>query len=228
MRRADRKWETRLGLTFDEHVSLDSVEVSSMNKQYGFSYTPSPRRAVHALLANVPVDLSRCSFIDFGSGEGRVLIVAAEFPFRELIGVEFAKELHETAVKNITKAIPTPAQTGRVRSVHGDAVQFEVPRGDCVLYFHNPFGEEVFTQVLMNIERTHREFGNRMYVLYQQVKGELETERSQNVSLLRSAPFLIEQKVRLRTLWDRYLLGSHDLNIFETRDSSILERHAAK
>jgi hypothetical protein len=39
--------------------------------------------------------------IDFGSGKGRALIVASECPFRRIIGVEFALELHRDAQQNI-------------------------------------------------------------------------------------------------------------------------------
>ncbi len=41
------------------------------------------------------------TFIDLGSGKGRVLLMASEYPFQKIIGVEFMPELHRAAQKNI-------------------------------------------------------------------------------------------------------------------------------
>ena len=218
MRKSDKRWEAKFGVTTREDSELDSLDVSSENKKYGFSYVPSPERSVRVLLGNLPDDLSHFSFIDFGSGEGRVLLVAAAFPFREIIGVEFAKELQATAVENVAKVARSPEEHARFRCLHLDATQFDVPRQPCVLYFFNPFGEQVFEQVLKNIERAHRESGKKMYVLYQQVAGDLEESRTSNIHVLRGATFLLERKVRFPSLWDRFLLGSHESFIFETRE----------
>src|SRR2546430_8863932 len=39
-------------------------------------------------------------FIDFGSGKGRVLFVAAHYPFRKVIGVELSAKLNQIASSN--------------------------------------------------------------------------------------------------------------------------------
>ena len=216
MRQSDQKRESSLGVETRENVELDSLDVASENKRHGFSFVPSSGRMVRVMLGSLPSDFRNFTFVDFGSGEGRVLLVAAMFPFREVIGVEFAKELHEVAVRNISK-IAQPAAPGRVRSLHVDAAQFDIPSNECVLYFYNPFSEHIFRQVLQNIERAHSTHRKKIYVLYQAVAGELETDKTNNVRMLREANFLSERQVRFPTLWDRFLLGSHELNIFETR-----------
>ena len=42
------------------------------------------------------------TFIDLGSGKGRVLLMASDYPFKKIIGVEFMPELHRAAQENIT------------------------------------------------------------------------------------------------------------------------------
>lgn len=216
MRKSDRKWEHRSGVRTQENLRLESLDVASENKPRGFSYVPAPERVVRVALANLPDDLSRYTFIDFGSGEGRVLLVAATFPFRQVIGVEFAKELHQTAESNIAQVALSPAARARITARHLDATQFEIPRQPCVLYFYNPFGEQVLDQVLQNIELAHRECGQTMYVIYQRVAGDSEDSQSRNVQLLRDAVFLRERPVHFPSLWDRILLGSHESYLFET------------
>ena len=230
MRRSEGQWERTLGISFADNVALEDLDIESKNKPLGFSYVPSLGRPFRAMLDSIPDALSQFSFVDFGSGEGRVLLMAAEYPFREIIGVEFAQELHDAAVHNIHQATSGQEPSDvRIQSFHMDAVQFELPRQDCVLHFNNPFGEQIFAKVLANIERLHRESGKKVYILYQQVRNDLESAefRSANISILRAASFLRERPIRFATMWDRFLLGSHELYLFESRAEEPRPRIAA-
>ena len=222
MRIFDEKWERSIGLTFDEsNVCLKSLRVASPNKQHGFSYVPCTSIAVRTLLDSISTDLSRYCFIDFGSGEGRSLIVASTYTFDQVIGVEFAEELHEAAVRNIEKAKPAAARSGKLQSIRMDAAIFDIPRKDCVLYFYNPFDEVVFRRVLMNIERAFSESRPKYYIVFHQTRSKLEANNTKNARLLRAARFLKPCTIRFPTLWHRFLLGSQDLYIFETIESTV-------
>ena len=48
-------------------------------------------------------DVRDYTLVDFGSVEGRVLLIASEVPFRRVIGVEFSPDLHSVAAANIAK-----------------------------------------------------------------------------------------------------------------------------
>ena len=217
MRFFDQSWEKTEGLTFNHHhVPLASLTIQSPNKRHGFSYVPCTAIAVRALLDNIATDFSDFCFIDFGSGEGRSLVVASTYPFAEIIGVEFAKELHDTATHNLRKANPTAAQSGKLRSIHMDAAQFEIPRRNCVLYFYNPFEQAVMRQVLLNIEQAYRECGAEMFIVFHQSRAALETNDTNNASLFRAAHFLTECQIRISSRWTRFLMGSQDYYLFKT------------
>lgn len=171
------------------------------------------------MLVSLSDDLSRFSFVDIGSGEGRMLLVALAFPFREIIGVEFAKELHEVAVENIREAAKPNQESARCQSLHLDATEFVIPRNECVIYFNNPFGEAIFSKVLENIRSAYADCGKKIYVLYSQPRAGLDLNRTENIDLLRRAGWLRERELRLPTLWDRLLLGSYELYIFESHDT---------
>jgi predicted RNA methylase len=222
MRHSDAAWETSLGLSYNESdVCLNSLRIESPNKQHGFSYVPCTRVAVRTLLDSINRSFNRCCFVDFGSGEGRSLMIAAAYPFDEVIGVEFAEELHQAAVRNIAKAGPALAGNNRIQSIRHDAAQFDIPRKDCVLYFYNPFGEVVFQEVLKNIERVYRESGAKFFIVFHQTRADLENNNTKNAELLRAAPFLKPCDIRFPSLWTRFLLGSQDLYIFETLETVV-------
>ncbi len=118
----------------------------------GEIYVPARVRNGRAALADAPVgDVSGYTFVDLGSGKGRMLFVAAERPFRRVLGVEFSRSLHAEAVENIRRFRGRGGVT--IESVLADAGTFEFPAGDLVIYLFNPFGVETMGRVLGNLGR---------------------------------------------------------------------------
>ena len=83
--------------------------------------------------------LEAYTFVDVGAGKGRALLLAAELPFRKVIGVELNEPLACIAQKNITlwKRLARPRV--KIRVVREDAAEFRWPRTPLLLYLNNPF-----------------------------------------------------------------------------------------
>jgi SAM-dependent methyltransferase len=145
-------------------ASLDVID--SPAAPYAVHYEPSSAQLVRRELAKLSIDAARFTFIDFGSGKGRVLLVAAAFPFKAIIGIEFSRELHDIALRNIARLPPDLARGARVRSINGEAGAFDLPDSDVVCYFNNPFGPPIITQVLQRLIAHHRDRGYRVIVIY--------------------------------------------------------------
>ena len=64
-------------------------------------YSPTPRSTFFKLLRHLDVDYARFTFIDFGCGKGKVLLLAAELPFQRIIGIEFSPALARVAEENL-------------------------------------------------------------------------------------------------------------------------------
>jgi SAM-dependent methyltransferase len=218
MTAADRRREAPYGVSSEGRVALHELAIDSENRTLGFPYVPSPGRLVDTLLFNIEEDLGRFDFIDFGSGKGRVLLVASHYPFRQVLGVEFSSELHHIAQENIRRYQSPARRCQAVHSICVDAATFALPEHACVLYFNNPFAGPVFARVLRNVQLAHERASRKVYVLYQQLAGDLETDRTNNVAMLQDSGFLREKQVRFPTRRARYLLGSYELRIFESVD----------
>lgn len=119
-------------------------------------YQPTPVRTLRALLEQLDPHAGQSTFIDFGSGKGRVLLVASEFGFREVIGVEFDPKLHRTACANI-ESFRGRRRCSEVRSVLGRAEEFPLPAGDLVLYFFHPFEANILELILERVVRSYHE-----------------------------------------------------------------------
>ncbi|HVG26697.1 MAG TPA: hypothetical protein VM865_03745 [Acidobacteriaceae bacterium] len=136
------------------NVTLQTAGLAE--NQIGDSTMYQPARPAHIrqALRQIPgKDMSAYSYVDLGSGKGRTLFVAAELPFRQIIGVEFTEALHAQACANI-RSFRRRRSGGPIASLHLNAKEFVFPDGPIVLYMFNPFGAATMAEVLGNLERS--------------------------------------------------------------------------
>jgi hypothetical protein len=94
----------------------------------------------------VPID--EFTFIDFGAGMGRAVLLASELPFRKVIGVELNATLAGIARKNAARWRALGRSRSQVRIECGDGTEFKFPEGPCVAFLFNPFGAPVMRRLL--------------------------------------------------------------------------------
>jgi SAM-dependent methyltransferase len=110
--------------------------------------------------------LQEFNFIDLGSGKGRVLLMAADYPFKRIIGVEFMPALHRAAQKNISGFASDRQRCRQIETLCMDARNFQFPDGPLVVYLFNPFSEATFAQILENLRRSVEESLRTIYIAY--------------------------------------------------------------
>jgi SAM-dependent methyltransferase len=96
-----------------------------------------------ATLEASPFRLPDYAFVDIGCGKGRVVLLASEYAFREVIGIELNPQLASTARRNLHRWMTRKRASPNVRIAHGDALSFPLPDGPVVLFFFNSFEEEM-------------------------------------------------------------------------------------
>lgn len=112
------------------------------------------------------VDPAKFSFIDYGSGRGRLILAAAELPFRRVIGVEFARSLHDDACENIACYPRHRLACRDVASLNLNAVDFGLPDGNVIAFFFNPFTGDVLDRVAQRIEDACRASPCSVYIIF--------------------------------------------------------------
>lgn len=143
-----------------------SLDIDSPNIKHAVRYEPSPTDTVKSILTQLNLEWPQFTFVDFGAGKGRVLLLAAELPFQKIIGVEFSPELAEQANKNIINYRGPASVDDRLSCQCLDAVDFAVPKQPLICYFYNPFGDAVLEKVLSNIMSSYAEFERDIYIIY--------------------------------------------------------------
>lgn len=157
----DRAWGTDTGRPVDVGSYRD---VSPYQAKGAHRYQTLSRAAIAETFASVDIDFHGFIFVDYGCGKGRVLLVAAEFPFTTIIGVELSPSLAKMARRNISLS---PAARSRGVLCHCEsAVNFVPPVGDSVYYFYDPFDAGIMDKVNATIARIHAPLSHRVYAVY--------------------------------------------------------------
>ncbi|QQS31758.1 MAG: class I SAM-dependent methyltransferase [Acidobacteriota bacterium] len=161
-----RLYDMRHGVHTAPEIHLEDLDIESPNASRGGNYSGTEPNYFRQIMDGLDLDLSQFTFIDLGSGMGRALFLASEKPFKRIIGVEFARELHEIAEANITKFRSPDQKCFDISSVCEDAAAFELPDTPLICYLFNPFDREVFERVIANFERSLKTSPREFYVIY--------------------------------------------------------------
>ncbi len=154
---------------FDFHVNTTGATVGWRDRLLGHflsPYQPTEPALFHEMLGALPIDFSQFTFVDLGSGKGRTLLMAADYPFRKIVGVELLPALHHAAEENL-RAYRSPAQKCfAVESVCGDARDFVFPAEPTVLYLFNPVSETILREMIGKLEKSLVERPRPIHILY--------------------------------------------------------------
>ena len=132
-------------------------------------YEPTPAPVLEkalVLVDTLDIDLARFLFIDIGSGKGKVLLLAAAYPFKRVIGVELWEDLHHVAVSNLEALPENERRCGAIEPVCIDAARFPIPPEPTIFYFFNPFSESVLATVLENIETSLARHAQPVFIIF--------------------------------------------------------------
>ena len=159
----DYDWEHRVNTT--------SGTVNWRERLLGIFYSPyqpTDPSAFCEMMGALPTDFREYTFIDIGSGKGRTLLMASEYPFRKIVGVELITELHRAAEENIAAyQTQTPTAHGTaIVSVCMDACEFVFPATPLLVYLFNPLPEARLRQVMRNLEESWRKTSRPVWIVY--------------------------------------------------------------
>jgi SAM-dependent methyltransferase len=162
---ADYDWEHRVNTT--------SGAVGWRDRLLGLfhsPYQPTESGLFHemldALRQQSHFDFRDFTFLDLGSGKGRTLLMASDYPFRRIMGVELFPPLHQAAQDNLSKYQSESQKCFALESICADATEFAFPNEPTVLYLFNPFPETGLRRMIANLKESLLTHPRAVYVLY--------------------------------------------------------------
>ncbi len=158
---------------WDHRVNTTSGAVAWRDRLLGMfhsQYQPTEPGAFHEMLDSLRertgIDFQDFVFMDLGSGKGRTLLMASDYPFRRITGVELLPALHQIAQENLAQYSNPAQKCFALESICADANDFPFPDDPLVIYMFNPLPESGMRRVCHNLEQSLRARPRPIYVLY--------------------------------------------------------------
>src|SRR5262245_28867400 len=74
-------FDEEMGVDTAGVLRLESLTAPAETRRLAHRYQPSDPDTLRQTIAALPIDYEEFAFVDIGSGKGRALLVASEFPF---------------------------------------------------------------------------------------------------------------------------------------------------
>lgn len=136
-------------------IQLEYLDVTGPNRVTGTECVSSSPTTFEWLLSRTEAG-PEYTFVDVGAGKGRTLLLASLRGFGRVVGVEFAAEIVAIARRNAETLWHPRRGPANIVVLHADAADFTFPSEPLVVFFYNPFGEQLFSTVLGNLVRSLR------------------------------------------------------------------------
>lgn len=150
-RAVDSGFDARHGTDTGGHLTPGQLALPAERRRTATMYLPTMDGELQAMLAALPwsaTERQQATFIDLGSGKGRVVLLAAMARFRAVVGVELSPILHRVAVRNLAVVRAARPPLAPVLLVRGDATDLEPPAGPLITFLYHPFTEPIAEQVM--------------------------------------------------------------------------------
>jgi predicted RNA methylase len=170
-----RAYEPAGDPSFDDHHGTDTagaVEPDHLgiedagSRSAAIRYLPSPARVTRWMLDRVDVEARVTTFVDLGCGKGRVLLVAAQRPFRRVVGFEISPELAAIAGANVQYYRPPPDLLAPIEIIQADVTAVDLPDGDLLVHLYHPFETSITDAVLRRLEACREGSLRRVTIAY--------------------------------------------------------------
>ncbi len=161
----DYVFDLRFGVDTCRWARLADLGVPERLRRHGVDYEPTGVRDFRLLMRDAGLPRSG-TFVDIGSGKGRVLLLASLYGFDRVVGVELSEELCAVARRNVATFRRRAPQASPVEIVCSDASRYVFDDTTTVFFLFNPFDSVVVEQVLSRIRESIERRPREAYLIY--------------------------------------------------------------
>jgi len=154
-------FERFYGIHTTGHLSSNALGYAS---KYAHEYIATDVYSFRKIMKSINIGENDV-FLDYGSGMGRVLIMAALFPFRRVVGIDLSPDLNAIAIKNI-ETVRKRLRCKSIEVIGADAATYRVTPDITVIYCYNSFSGEILARVLSNIHESVSSVPRNLTIIY--------------------------------------------------------------
>ena len=170
-----RSFDRWYGVRTSGHVELSETSFDPLRLKDATSYGPVNAWGLRKLLRILDLPASG-AFVDLGSGLGRACLIAAEYGFERVTGVELAPELCKVARDNVAKCRIPRAGKPPINIIEGDVLHYCDYSVDDIFFIYRAFSLDFLLTVLAKLEARAAALKKPLTLIYTERLGWPQSE----------------------------------------------------
>jgi len=163
---AEQRYDRQRGIDTAGYIEPSRLGISADAIRTSLQYDPTPPTIAEFLIQKIAPRARGFTFVDIGSGKGRVMLIAARFPFQKVVGFEHSKMLNDIAAENIAHSAGPNSGLAPMELATGDATKLPLPDGPLVLFLYNPFGPEAVRDFAASVGSSYLHAPRKIFCIY--------------------------------------------------------------
>jgi hypothetical protein len=160
------RFDAQYGTRTTDVIIPENTDPANPLARHSSTHGPTPVEHLERVFAGLPVDPRDYTFVDVGSGLGRVVLVASMQPFRAVVGVELFEAYHAIARENLERFPRALRRAGDVTLVCANAVTHDYAGGPFVFFLYQPFDAEIMAAFADAVVRAAAASSAPSFVVY--------------------------------------------------------------
>lgn len=179
------------------HIQTGNLSVRPDQSAHYNHYEATPYSILYSLFQAYEIKRSD-SFVDYGSGKGRLLYYVHHHFGASVTGIEMNEKLHKDTLKNYQTYMKKRKKTANPIEINCClAENYPIKSIDNRFYFFNPFSVQIFMKIIHNILRSVEENKRSVDII-------LYYPTSEYIQYLETkTPFQRYQEVRVPGLYEK-------------------------
>lgn len=122
---------------------------------------------INEILYNLIPNIQEYSFVDVGSGKGKVIInnIIKESKYNKNIGIEIDKNLYDISIKNLN-VIKNKFNINNVEIYNKDILDYKCIKEPSIYFFFNPFSNYIYKKFLIKNKKQFLEYPTLIVQIY--------------------------------------------------------------
>ncbi len=108
-------------------------------------------------------------FVDVGSGKGKVLLMASEYNFKRVVGIELSHELNMIAQSNLSTFQRRKKKIAPIEIHEVNALDYTFTDDENVIYFFNPFSLVILERFIEMIDSSLQRNPRGIWLIFNNV-----------------------------------------------------------
>ena len=158
-------FDRRYGVRTSDFIQSTDSDIEGPNREHAQAHGATPEGVGRDVFSSLQIPFEDFTFIDLGSGMGRMVLLASEHPFKKVVGVELSPTYAGICRKNL-EAYPRTRKAKDVVILEQDVTTFDFPDEPSVLFMFNPFGMPVLDKALERIQESLKSAPRRVLIVY--------------------------------------------------------------